>query len=150
MPRRTGTIREYAEELLIAVHFVDLDGRKIGYDHVEIVAMIKARFPKSRVSASLLRTWYAYTLRVEGRHHMPVRPRSRRPRRSLARNYTRTLLMHVDRNGVGLSFNTIQRRVAKMFPDVEGRSKVSLSATVSRLQNYKFPPRPPFKVVSHV
>lgn len=147
MPRRTGTIREYAEKLLTEVSFVDLDGRKIGYDYATVAAMVTDRFPKSRVSASLLRTWYAYAMRVEGQR-MPVRCRSRR---LLARNYTRVLLMQTDKGGIGLSFNTIQRRVAKRFPDVEVRSKTSLSATISRLkQQYTFPPRPPFKVVSHV
>lgn len=130
-------IKPYVEELLTTILFVDVDtGRGVGYDYASVVALVKKRFPKSRVSVRNLWGWYAYNMQSVGKR-LPVR---RRSRRILARDYTRALLMAKDSNGVGKPFASVTREVNKVFPEVLLHS-TSTEAKFMEKIGYKLPPR---------
>lgn len=118
---RRGTIKEYAEELLCHVSFVDIYGRDIGYDYVHILAMIRKRFPKSsatRAGGNFGRGGFTKAalryIRAQMTCRLPARLRSRR---RMAREYTRVLLTHKNAAGVGLTFLSVRRRVRVKFPE---------------------------------
>lgn len=136
---RTGTIREYARELLLRVSFVDVFGRNVGYDYQYILSLIKKAFPRSNTTPRLL-WWEAAELRSEG-IRIPAR---RTSRRVAARDYTRALLMVSESTGYGLSNSAIRNKVRARFPEVRALSLIQVRSYMVRA-GLKPPPRPPRK-----
>jgi hypothetical protein len=118
------TIRAYTEQLLQHVHFVDVHGRKIGYDYPRIRDMIKAKFPNSNSSQAALR-YERLRLMNRTRATLPMHPRVRSGSRVRpAAEYTRALLMRRNPQGHGLSFRRIRELVHESFPEVKPLSLV--------------------------
>jgi len=143
MSRSPGPVKARTEELLAAVSFVDIHGRKIGYDYGTIMEMIKAEFPNSRISSRVLRTKNAYDMQCAG-IQLPVR---RRSRKVLAREYTHALLLQ-NEGMLGLSLRTIRTRIRKKFPGIPVLSLGHVEAYLIR-RGYQVPFRPPIKAVDY-
>lgn len=149
MSKKSGPVRAYVEELLTAVSFIDINGRKIGFDYLTIAQMVAKKFPNSRLKTRarqeqrgittrkfhLLQDWYMPRARRQGLR-FPVRYRSRR---LLARDYARALLIEQTDN-VGLTLETIRRRVRKRFPEIPALSLGHVEAGL-RLRGYEIPSR---------
>lgn len=137
---RKGTIKEYANDLLMKVSFTDVYGRNVGYDYLHILGLIKEKFPKTNITIRVLR-WAAYELNRDGSVRVPAR---RHSRRRLARDYTRTLLMQTDpETGFGLSNKAISDRVNKKFPEVRPLSLTKMRTQLVRAGHKDVPRRPP-------
>lgn len=106
------TVKQYAQELLVRVNYVDAFNRNVGLDYRHILAMLKKEFPKSGTTLKELQK-IAYGLNAAN-VRLPVR---RRSRRILARDFARSLLILKDESGRGLSYRVIASRVKGRFPD---------------------------------
>lgn len=124
--RRTGTIKSYAEELLIRESYVDINGRSVGLDYRHILDLIRERFPVSRTSLKELQK-IAYSLNTMCR--MPVR---RRSRKILAHDYAQTLLLRDIKK-----HSSISTAVRKKFTD-QHVTLAELRKLETRLRNQKF------------
>ncbi len=108
---RTKTIKDWAHEQLLRVNYTDINGRGVGFDYTHILVKLKQTFPNANTSHRWLLKM-AYEL--NGTARLPVR---RRSRKILARDFARVLLVQRDEAGVGLSYQTIRKRVKARFPD---------------------------------
>lgn len=137
MPSRAHNVREYAEELLEATFFVDISGRRVGYDYVTISKMIRERFPGSRASVRVLRDWYAPALQRKPGVRMPLR---RRSRAIMASEFTRSLLLRALDDGRGLAYSTIRWHFYTRFPGIKLLGLRRVEAHL-RKQGYVIPVR---------
>jgi len=106
MASRKQTIKEFARDYFIRVNYVDIYGRKVGYDYEHILAEIKKNFPNAKTSKRWLRKM-AYEL--NGTERLPVR---RRSRRALAEGLAMTLLLRRSSAYGGVTVD-----VKKKFPE---------------------------------
>jgi hypothetical protein len=127
------TIKRFAHDYFVRVNYVDIYGRKVGYDYEHILTELKKKFPTAKTSKRWLRMM-AYEL--NGTTRMPVR---RRSRRALAEGYAMTLLLSTP----ALNFNSIRCRVYRKFPDTTP-SLADLKRLEGHLRFLKFtvPARP--------
>lgn len=132
-PSKRMTIKAFAHDYFTRVSFVDIYGRKIGYDYDFILHEIKAHFPGARTSRCWLQKM-AYVLNRSEK--LPAR---RRSRRSLAEDYAMSLLLR--RSGQH-AYHDIQKSVRAKFPEHSPSSTLLRSLDV-RLKNRGFtiPPR---------
>ena len=128
------TIKSFANEYFTRVSFVDIHGRKIGYDYDHILDEIKIKFPNARTSRHWLRKM-AYTLNREMR--LPVR---RRSRAALAEEYAMSLLRRLSGRHV---YKNVGSLVQEKFPG-HRPNPTKLRSLDARLRNrgFKIPPRP--------
>lgn len=106
------TIKDWARNALSEVNYVDIWGRRVGFDYIHVLTQLKKAFPNSHTSMVWLRKM-AYEFNTTMR--MPVR---RRSRRILAREYAKALLiMTAHGSDRGYALREIGRLVKKKFPD---------------------------------
>lgn len=127
------TIKRFAHEYFQRVNYIDIYGRKVGFDYEFILAEIKQHFPSAKTSKTWLRRM-AYEIKADVR--MPVR---RHSRRALAEGYAMSLLVKPSRH----SIDGIRVDVKFKFPDQ--------TITLARLRSlelwlvnngFTVPPRP--------
>lgn len=123
-PKRL-TIKKFAHDYFMRISFIDIYGRKVGYDYNFILQEIKTNFPGARTSRRWLQDM-AYVLNRSER--LPVR---RRSRRALAEDYAMALLLRPSQYG------SIRDAVKKKFPE-HGTSTHSLQSLEVRLRNRGF------------
>ena len=70
-----GIIR-YTEELLLTLLDINKDGYNTGYTYIEILKLIKEKFPASKTSYQCI-AWTAHKMKSKGLV-LPVRPRKKR------------------------------------------------------------------------
>lgn len=121
------TVKQYAQELLLRVNYVDASGRNVGFDYLHILALLKKEFPNSNTTIKELQK-IAYSMNSTIR--MPVR---RRSRRILARDFARSLLIAKDDTGQGLSYQTISRRVKARFAGTPAMTVCQVRSTAGHL-----------------
>jgi hypothetical protein len=132
MPSRADTIKKFARDYFTRVNFVDIYGRRVGFDYEHILAELRKEFPKAKTSKRWLRMM-AYEL--NGVVRMPMR---RRSRRALAESYAEVLLLRRNSSRV---YSDVSREVKKKFPD-QHFSTVDLRRLDSSLRYRKFPVPP--------
>lgn len=141
------TVKQYAQELLVRVNYVDAFRRNVGLDYRAILVLLKREFPKSNTTVKELQK-IAYSMNGAN-VRLPVR---RRSRRILARDFARALLLFKDEAGQGLSYQVIASRVKARFPDINlfggDRRDRRLGSTAGHLSKsgVKLPNRPPNRV----
>jgi hypothetical protein len=133
MPSRAQTIKDFAHDYFLRVNYVDIYGRKVGYDYNHILAEIKAKFPTARTSKRWLRKM-AYELSGSGK--MPMRRRS-----GLAEGYAMSLLLVIEK-GRALNFNSIQCRVFRKFGVKPMTHELTRLERRLRFLKFTVPPRP--------
>lgn len=140
MKSKYKTVKQYAQELLLRVNYVDAFGRNVGFDYLYILALLKKEFPGSNTTIKELQK-VAYSTRDSTDGRLPVR---RRSRKILARDFARSLLLLKDDDGNGLSYQAIARRVKLRFPDTPKLSVCQVRSTAGHLSRAgkALPPRP--------
>ena len=128
------TIKRFAHDYFQRVNYVDIYGRKVGFDYGFILAEIKQQFPAAKTSKTWLRRM-AYEIKIDVR--MPVR---RHSRRALAEGYAMALLLK--RSGRYV-YSNVSCEVKKKFPD-QHISLAKLRSLELWLVNngFEIPPRP--------
>lgn len=122
------TVKQYAQELLVRVNYVDAFNRNVGFDYRYILVMLKKEFPRSNTTIKELQK-IAYSMNGTN-VRLPVR---RRSRRILARDFARALLIATDESGQGLSYQVIASRVKARFPDTHKLSVCQVRSTAGHL-----------------
>jgi hypothetical protein len=131
MLSRAQTIKDFAREYFQRVNYVDIYGRKVGYDYDFILTEIKKKFPAARTSKRWLRMM-AYE--ITGTVQMPMR---RRSRRALAEGYAEVLLLRRQGQSVDI-YKNITREIKRKFPD-QHVSSDELRRIEKHLKFLKFP-----------
>jgi hypothetical protein len=121
------TAKQYAQDLLTQINYVDVFGRNVGLDYQHILICLKKEFPKSNTSIKELQKT-AYGMNAQGTR-LPAR---RRSRRILARDFARSLLIQADADDVGLSYLSIRSRVRVRFPEQKLLSLSQMRGHLSR------------------
>lgn len=127
--QRKPTIKMFACEYFQRVNYIDIYGRKVGYDYAFILAEIMKQFPSAKTSKKWLRRM-AYEVKTTAR--MPVR---RHSRRALAEGYAMAMLLR--RSGRHAHGNIV-KSVRQKFPD-QHVPKVRLRSLDRWLANNGFP-----------
>lgn len=123
-----ATVKQYATRLLLEVNYVDAYRRNVGLDYREILGRLKTEFPNSNTTVKELQK-IAYGMNGQN-IRLPVR---RSSRRILARDFARSLLIHRDEQGIGLSYQAIGRRVRSLFPELPTLSICQVRNTAGHL-----------------
>jgi hypothetical protein len=134
------TIKECAQDYLMRTHYVDAYGRNVGFDYKYILKRLKTHFPKANTSHKWL-CEMAYDLNRSANRRLPVRHRSLR---ILARGYMRSLLIERDKDGIGLSYDIIIKRVRSRYPLTPKLSIAQMRGHLTRAK-VNLPPRPESK-----
>jgi hypothetical protein len=122
------TVKQYAQELLVRVNYVDAYKRNVGLDYRSILLLLKKEFPRSNTTIKELQK-IAYSMNGSN-VRLPVR---RRSRRILARDFARSLLLFEDNHGMGLSYQVIASRVKTRFPDTPKLTVCQVRSTAGHL-----------------
>lgn len=132
MPSRAATIKKFARDYFTRVNFIDVYGRRVGYDYEHILADLRKEFPHAKTSKRWLRMM-AYEL--NGVVRMPMR---RRSRRALAESYAEVLLL---RRSGSTVYSHVTAEVKRKFPE-QHFSAADLRRLESSLRYRKFPVPP--------
>lgn len=107
MAKAYKTIKQCAQDLLLRINYVDIDGRNVGFDYRYILDEIKVHFPTSRTSRKELQK-IAYAMNADGLR-LPARKRSRA---IMAREYAQALAV----KGLVAYYPSLRRKVLARFP----------------------------------